>query len=278
VEQAQGVIHHLNCATMCPCIAPPLGLVDRDPGHLVARCLLIEDASGLVLIDTAFGTKDIATPSRLGPARFLIAPRLDPSETAISQIRALGHDPRDVRHILVTHLDLDHAGGLGDFPDAQVHVHAAELEIMRRRPRSVRLRYRPAHWEHGPRWADHAEAGEPWFGFERVKLIEGLDTEIAMIPLFGHTAGHSGYAIRAGDRWLLHAGDAYLRQGEIASPRQASRALDGYHVINSDNARRRRENADRLASLARDEADRVTVFCSHDPGEFARDSRVAPPG
>jgi glyoxylase-like metal-dependent hydrolase (beta-lactamase superfamily II) len=263
---------------MCPRIAPALGLVDRDPGHLVARCLLIEDASGLILVDTGFGTNDIATPSRLGPARFVIAPQLVPAETAIAQVRALGHDPRDVRHILATHLDLDHAGGLGDFPDAQVHAHAAELDVVRRRPWRARMRYRFAQWEHGPRWAEHAETGESWFGFERVKLIDGLDTEIAMIPLFGHSAGHSGYAIRTGDSWLLHAGDAYLRRGEIATPREASRALDGYHVINSDNARRRRENADRLAALARNEADTVTVFCSHDPGEFARDSPAAPSG
>jgi len=262
---------------MCPRSAAALGLVDRDPGHLVARCLLIEDASELILLDTGFGTNDIATPSRLGPARFVIAPRLDPAETAIAQIRALGHDPRDVRHLLVTHLDLDHAGGLGDFPEAEVHVHAAELDVVRRRQWRTRLRYRSGQWDHGPRWAEHAETGGSWFGFERIKLIEGLNTEIAMIPLFGHTAGHSGYAIRTGDRWLLHAGDGYLRRGEIATPREASRALDGYHVINSDNAGRRRENADRLAALARNEADRVTVFCSHDPGEFARDTPVAGP-
>ena len=260
---------------MCPRAAPALGLVDRDPGHLVARCVLIEDSSGLVLIDTGFGTKDIATPSRLGPARFLLSPRLDATETAAAQVRALGFDPADVRHILVTHLDLDHAGGLADFPDAEVHLHAAELDVVRRKPLSARVRYRFGQWDHGPRWSEHGEAGEQWFGFERVKLIEGLDVEIAMIPLFGHTAGHSGYAIRSGDRWLLHAGDAYLRQGEIASPRRATRALNVYHALNSDSAARRRDNADRLAALARDHADAVTVFCSHDPTEFRRDAAPA---
>src|SRR6202035_1950636 len=108
---------------MCPRVGPRLGLVDREPGHLVARCLLIEDSSGLILLDTGFGAKDIATPSRLGPARFVIEPRLDPAETALTQVKAVGHDPAEVRHILVTHLDLDHAGGLADFPNAEVHLH-----------------------------------------------------------------------------------------------------------------------------------------------------------
>jgi glyoxylase-like metal-dependent hydrolase (beta-lactamase superfamily II) len=251
---------------MCPRAAPRLGLVDPDPGCLVARCVLIEDASGLILIDTGFGSRDVAHPARLGPARFVIAPRLDPAETAVAQIRALGYEPGDVRHILVTHLDLDHAGGLADFPDAEVHLHSVELGVVRRRPLAARLRYRFGQWDHGPRWVDHAEPGEPWYGFERVKLIDGLDVEIAMIPLFGHTAGHSGYAVRSGERWLLHAGDAYLRQEEVASPAPPRRALGVYHALNSDDRNRRRENAERLAALAREHQDDVTVFCSHDPG------------
>jgi glyoxylase-like metal-dependent hydrolase (beta-lactamase superfamily II) len=267
-----GVIHHLDCGTMCPRAAPRLGLVDPAAGHLVARCLLIEDSAGLVLVDTGFGSLDVATPSRLGPARFVVSPRLDAAQTAAAQVRALGHDPGDVRHILVTHLDLDHAGGLADFPSAEVHVHTAELDVVRRKPLRARLRYRFAQWDHGPRWVEHAAAGEPWFGFERVKLVDGLDAEIAMIPLIGHTAGHSGYAVRSGDRWLLHAGDAYLSHGEIASPRRSSTGLTVYHALNSDDAKRRRANADRLAALARDHEDAVTVFCSHDPTEFSRDT------
>jgi glyoxylase-like metal-dependent hydrolase (beta-lactamase superfamily II) len=272
----RAVIHHLSCGTMCPRAGSRLGLVDRDPGHLVARCALIEDASGLILIDTGFGTRDVATPGRLGPARFLLCPRLEPAATAFAQIRALGYDPGDVRHILVTHLDLDHAGGLADFPNAEVHLHAAELDVVRRRPLAARLRYRFGQWDHGPRWTEHAEVGEPWYGFERVKLIDGLEVEIAMIPLFGHTAGHSGYAIRSGDRWLLHAGDAYLRQGEIASPPRSTPALGVYHALNSDDGARRHENAERLAALARDHHDSVTIFCSHDPAELERDAAGTP--
>ena len=264
------MIHHLNCGTMCPRAPAALGLVDRHAGHLVARCVLIEDAAGLILIDTGFGLQDIARPARLGPARLLISPELNPVETAIAQIRALGHDPADVRHILVTHLDLDHAGGLADFPQAEVHLHSVELDLMQRRSVAARLRYRYGQWDHGPRWAGHGEAGETWYGFERVKLIDGLDTEIAMVPLFGHSAGHSGYALRDGDRWLLHAGDAYLHHDEVAWPPHSGRGLNAYHALNSDDRSRRRENAERLATLAH-EHDDVIVFCSHDAVEFQRD-------
>lgn len=38
----------------------------------------------------------------------------DPSMAAVHQIRALGLNLRDVRHIGMTHMDLDHIGGLSD--------------------------------------------------------------------------------------------------------------------------------------------------------------------
>ncbi len=263
-------IRHLDCATMCPRAATTLGLVHPSTGHLVAHCLLIETNAGLALIDTGIGTSDIADPSRLGAARHLLGLRLDREQTAIEQVRALGHDPADVRHILLTHLDLDHAGGLGDFPRAKVHVHRDELEIARRRPRDTALRYRPGHWAHNPDWAEHTADGEPWFGFERARLLEDLDVEIAMIPLAGHSAGHAGYAINTGDGWLLHAGDAYLEHGEIATPPRESRGLQAYHAINSSNAKLRRGNAERLASLAREHGSEIEIFCSHDAVEFNR--------
>lgn len=260
---------------MCPHAGVALGLVDPDPGHLVARCTLIEAGDGLVLIDTGYGLGDVNGPRRLGPARHLLGARLSAAQTAHHQVRALGYDVADVRHICVTHLDLDHAGGLGDFPNASVHVHASELAAARRPALDAKLRYRPGHWAHGPRWQEHAAVdGEPWFGFDRVRLLEDLPIEIAMIPLPGHSAGHSGYAINTAGGWLLHAGDAYLHRGEVASPPRASRTLLGYHRINSSDSRLRRANADRLSELVRDHGDEVTVFCSHDAGEFARDVGV----
>jgi glyoxylase-like metal-dependent hydrolase (beta-lactamase superfamily II) len=56
----------------------------------------------------------------------LLRPRLVEEETAVAQVRALGHDPADVTDIVLTHMDFDHVGGLGDFPQATVHVYAAD--------------------------------------------------------------------------------------------------------------------------------------------------------
>src|SRR5215204_5539929 len=125
-------VHHLNCISTCP-----LGgkLMDgRSRGSLRAmlacHCLLLETDSGLVLVDTGLGLRDVADPrGRL--SRFflaLVSPAFRAEMTAIRQVEALGFDPRDVRHILLTHLDFDHAGGLDDFPWAQVHMMEVERD------------------------------------------------------------------------------------------------------------------------------------------------------
>lgn len=109
-------VHHLNCGSMRLPTAP-----------LVCHVLLLETDNGLVLVDTGFGLEDIANPGkRIGPYRHVTRPVLDPEETAAHQVERLGFRRDDVRHIVLTHLDADHIGGLSDFPDASVHLTRAE--------------------------------------------------------------------------------------------------------------------------------------------------------
>src|SRR5882724_5372265 len=183
---------------MCPrgarLLAGHGGLLETT--KIVAHCLLIEAGGELILVDTGLGLGDCSNPKRLGqPFRTLVAPACKEKESAIRQVEALGRDPADVRHIVTTHLDLDHAGGLGDFPEAQVHVFAAELAAARSPALMERARYVSEQWAHGPIWVEHGVGGDSWFGFESLRLLPHLDAEIAMIPLPGHSAGHSGVAV-----------------------------------------------------------------------------------
>jgi glyoxylase-like metal-dependent hydrolase (beta-lactamase superfamily II) len=266
-------IHHLNCGTMCPHGARILtgegGLLES--AKLVCHCLLIEGAEGLVLVDTGFGMADTRKPSQLGRLfTAAIRPRLDASETAISQIRQLGFDPADVRHIVTTHLDLDHAGGLPDFPQAEVHLMGREFEAAMSAGWRERPRYVAAHWTHGPLWVQHSVAGEQWFGFDSVRMLPGSDAEILLIPLPGHSFGHTGVAVRQGDGWLLHCGDAFFHRGEVQTPPHCPRALEAFQVLDQSDGAARRENRERLRELARDHGAEVELICSHDPQMLAR--------
>lgn len=273
---------------MCP---PARRLVNGDGsvferGFMCAHCLLVETpSSGLVLVDTGIGTADIAEPVRRLGLGFVLGMRMrgaSPAMTAIEQVRALGLDPRDVRHVVPTHLDVDHAGGLSDFPWAKVHVHAQERSAALAPTTFMeRERYRRAHFAHGPDFATYERTGEAWMGFAAVRDLEGLPPEILAIPMPGHTRGHACIAVRAADRWLLHAGDAYFHRVvlESGTPHVPGGLRFFERQVAIDYARVL-DNHRRLAELARAHADEVTVFSAHDPVELAAlraRTRVAAP-
>lgn len=258
----------MNCGTLCPrgarLLAGEGGLLATT--ELVAHCLLIEGGDSLVLVDTGFGTDDAADPGRLGqPFRALVRPRCDLAETATQRIEALGLDPADVRDVVVTHLDLDHAGGLADFPGARVHVFGPELAQALSPPLRERTRYVPAQWAHGPDWNEHKVEGDSWFGFESVRLLPDLDLEVAMVPLAGHSAGHAGIAVKGDEGWLLHCGDAFFHRHQVATPPSCPPGLRLFQALNAHDGKARRQNQERLRELAHDHGDEVRLICSHDP-------------
>jgi glyoxylase-like metal-dependent hydrolase (beta-lactamase superfamily II) len=273
-------IHHLSCGSLCPHGGR---LIGGDGGPLsratvICHCLLIESSDGLVLVDTGFGSGDARDPARLGqPFRAALSPRPHYEETALAQIEALGFAVADVRYIVATHLDPDHAGGLPDFPQAEVHVLAPELAAALHPSRRERARYRRAHLGHGPRWVEHrSEAGgDRWFGFESVRILPGLDAEVALVPLIGHSLGHTGVAVNGGDGWLLHCGDSYFNPGQLATPPTCPPVLAVFQrLLAADNASRV-ANVARLRELVAAHGDEVTLFSSHDPGELEREQAAA---
>src|SRR3546814_20602742 len=96
-------------------------------------CLLIESDAGLILVDTGFGTRDVDHPHRSLSEFFLTLNniQLRTEETAVAQVRAMGFDPRDVRHIIISHLAFDHASGLETFHGAAVNVTGSDKAIGR---------------------------------------------------------------------------------------------------------------------------------------------------
>ncbi len=240
------------------------------PSPIVAHCLLIEAGGELVLVDTGLGTEDITDPKRTGqPFRGVVRPKFDPSETAIRHVEGLGFGTGDVTHVIVTHLDVDHAGGLGDFPKAEVHVSAPELEMALHPKMTERLRYISEQWAHGPSWVSHDAGGDDWFGFESVRILEGLGEEIVLVPLSGHSAGSVGVAFKEPSGWSMHCGDAYFHHGDIESPKSSPAFLRAFQSIVQYDGKARHRNQDRLRELKKAHGDEVRLFCSHDPAEFA---------
>ena len=271
---------HLNCVSSCP-----LGgrLMDGrsgsvfERGRLCCHCLLVESRDGLLLVDTGFGLRDVANPTSRLSSFFLalLSPDFREDMTAARQIEAAGYRVSDVRHILLTHLDFDHAGGLDDFPLAQIHLLRRERDEAARQSTWLdRQRYRPQQWSSRGRWQLHGvSGGETWFGFRGVCTGNGLPQDVALVPLPGHTHGHAGVAVRTHGGWALQAGDAYFHHGEMNFDHPTcTPGLRLYQTLMEKSRRLRLRNQARLRQLAHGHPD-VQVFCSHDPLEFERLSR-----
>lgn len=227
-------VYLLNCATM-------------KSGPMVAACLLIETESGIVLVDTALGQwcHDKPVKAYGKPFVWITRPILDPKEYAVNQLRELGYEAGDVKHIIMTHLDLDHSGGLADFPKARVHLHEKEFHAaFKTRSWRNKLRYKPEHWEYKPEWVVHkVDTGDKWFGFDAGYILPEVP-DLLMIRLKGHTEGHIGVAVKlsgkGNPKWLFHTGDAFMLPSEIdkkpkapfyikISPAHGWALYDGFH-------------------------------------------------
>ena len=269
-------VHHLNCISSCP-----LGgkLMDGRTssilrrGELCCHCLLVETERGLILIDTGFGLRDVANPASRLSSFFLalLSPDFREEMTAVRQIEQLGFHATDVQHIVLTHLDFDHAGGLDDFPNATVHMLQQERDYaLLQRTWMDRQRFRPQQWSSRSRWKVYRVGhGEAWYGFDCVREIAGLPPEILLVPLPGHTFGHAGIAIRTPERWLLQAGDAYFyhREMDVAHP-WCTAGLRFYQTMLEKDRKARLGNQERLRHLRKAHGFEVEVFCAHDPVEY----------
>ena len=268
-------IYHLNCTTFRLRFARAFdGRMAFFDTHLtcVTHCLLVETSSaGLVLVDTGFGMQDINDPRCVPPIfHFVFRPPWKREETALAGIQALGLDPRDVRHIILTHLDYDHANGLGDFPWAKAHVYAAELRAAQsRRSPTNRVRYNRSRLIAHAQWESYdRNGGNMWYGLQGLCPIKSLEDDFALVPLVGHSPGHCGVAVRSKQGWLLHTGDAYMVHAELQPAPDGPARTGLFQPIMQSDGKARQESLARLAKLHGDHGNEVKVFCAHDKAEF----------
>jgi glyoxylase-like metal-dependent hydrolase (beta-lactamase superfamily II) len=267
-------IHHLNCCTNRPLVGRFFN--ERVPCRVITHILLLETDHGLVLVDTGIGMDDMKSPKRLGFMHIINRPRLDENETALKQIEKRGFRADDVHHIVMTHLDLDHTGGLPDFPNATIHVLKRELEAAMK-PESFREtnRYRKPHWAHSPNWMTYEENyTEQWYGFETIGNLKDLPPEILLVRLPGHTKGHCGVAIHTTNKWLLHAGDSYYFYKQMEQDQKTTPGVSLFERFAHTDYGQAMKTRARVRELALRHKEKIIVICSHDTVEFESLSRT----
>ena len=130
-------------------------------------------------------------------------------DTLFERMEAVGVPPEELRHVVLTHIHLDHAGGVGELcrrlPKVTVHVHedgAVHLVDPERLVASTRRTFQEMHdrlyGEVLPLSADRIEAWRPGEGWRHPVLRP--------IPTPGHIDHHLGWLRE--DDGTLWAGDA----------------------------------------------------------------------
>lgn len=194
-------IHLLNCFTCNARFTPKM--------KTRLLCLLIETDQGLALVDTGLGLRDYSDPTWFTQFfRLITIMPFDPDEAAINRIKKLGYQPDDVKHILLTHMHFDHCGGLPDFPHAQVHVHKREYDAFTdgNIHHWSKAAYIPRNIAHKPETALYETIDSKWYDFDAIRLP--FLPEMYFIPLFGHSRGLCGVAIKTETGWHFHVADA----------------------------------------------------------------------
>ncbi|MEO0531540.1 MAG: MBL fold metallo-hydrolase [Planctomycetota bacterium] len=252
-------ITHLNCGWLHKPPMPPA----------CCHCLLVETESTVVLIDAGIGLHDVEDPEgRIGRDAIEFAGfHFHADLTAVRQLKARGIEPDAVEHIVLTHCDSDHVGGLSDFANAQVHVAAEEKQAVD----DGNPRYTTNQFAHGPNWQTYHENDCEFLDLpaRRIGAIEGID--IRLVPLFGHTAGHCGVAVRDGEQWWLHVGDAYYISNQLDDRPHPVEEFATLAAVDND---QRRESLQKLRSLVASHGGRLTYLGYHDVNELPADLRT----
>ena len=171
---------------------------------------------GLVLIDTGLHPSVAVKPSENFGRVTLLAFRdleMDSGQALPAQLRERGLEASAVKAVVMTHLHVDHASGISEFPGATFVVSRAEWDAATSQGQT-----------HGyvTRQFDHAfdyrllEFDGPdassFAGFARSFDLFG-DGSVRTVYTPGHTLGHMSVLLRTARGEVLVAGDAmYLRR------------------------------------------------------------------
>src|SRR3954470_10626473 len=198
----------------------------------IVAFLVQHPGAGAVLIDTGLHPSCAVDPKQnLGRVGTIAFPglKMEPKQAVAEQLRSRGIQQTDVGVVVMTHLHIDHASAMSEFPNATFVFSTREWEAATDQ----------RNWQHGyrTRQFDHAfdyrtidfeggAATDSYATFGRSVDLLG-DGSIRLVYTPGHTHGHMSVVLRlAGDREALVAGDAIYTRHALATGHRPFRIED----------------------------------------------------
>lgn len=208
------------------------------PGYLIQT-----DDGQNILVDTGFHPKYVvdahAATVEDGLETFGQIVSLTAENLPAAQLEKVDLTLADIDMLVITHTDIDHVGGLGDFPQAKIVIHANERAFAQ-----------PRYWNN--------RSPIPWPENE-YQLIH-KDTEllpgITLLSTPGHAPGHLSLLLQ-----LPETGPVLLIGDAISRPAELDEGFGG--AWNEDIAQ---ASADKLMQIAK--AEEALLIYGHDPEQW----------
>lgn len=200
--------------------------------ELPVYCWLIEHPEGYFLIDTGYSSK-INDPDyfKRGSAmeRWFTSTQVRATvkkeEELIPQLASLGVRPDQLNTVLLTHLHVDHVGGIPDMKGAKFLVNETEFK---NNSQAFLL----------PEWFDPIKIKLKDKAVKSFPLSYPVTAaaDIHMVGTPGHTKGHCSVLLQTDDVDILFAGDVsydlnQINENIIAAPNDKKPTLDSYKNI-----------------------------------------------
>ncbi|HXW27105.1 MAG TPA: N-acyl homoserine lactonase family protein [Xanthobacteraceae bacterium] len=175
----------------------------------------IEHPEGVIVVDTGEAAHLKSLPRWHPYFRLAVRFDIEPEQEVGAQLRGLGIDARDVKLVVLTHMHIDHDGGLAHFRHSRIFASGGELS----RASGVRgslLGYLPSRW---PTWFDpepmdwQPSAYGPFTHSARLSAAG----DVIAVRTPGHTPSHLSVIVNDGDTLIVLAGDASYLEATMVS-------------------------------------------------------------
>lgn len=163
----------------------------RLPVEFSSNVFLVNTGKKLILFDAGAGKN----------------PQEEFSGKLLENLRAAGYRPEQIDDIYLTHFHMDHVGGLSDegrrvFVNATIHADKNEFSQWQTRANNAEASAQKVMAKLAP----YISAGRSQSFAGASELLPGLRSESA----YGHTQGHTFYALKSQGQKLLLIGDFLL--------------------------------------------------------------------